>query len=104
MAYLSDIQIAQACEKQPIRSIAARAGINRYSTLPNLAISPGATLAYPNLTSTAAASSDGSAQVLWTTLGGGGAAASPDQSVLNQILLLEPSTLTSLRATMSLTA
>ena len=57
--------------------IAARAGINRYSTLPNLAISPGATLAYSNLTSTAAASSDGSAQVLWATLGGGETAASP---------------------------
>ena len=57
--------------------IASRAGINRYSTLPNLAISPGAALAYSNLTSTADASSDGSAQVLWATLGGGGAAASP---------------------------
>ena len=57
--------------------IASRAGINRYTSLPDLSIPPGAAFAYSNLTSSAAASDNGSAKVLWTTLGSGVAASSP---------------------------
>jgi hypothetical protein len=56
--------------------IASRSGFYRWSSLPDLTLNTDVGLVFSNLASTAAATDNGSAQVLWATMGSGSAAAS----------------------------